>query len=417
MDFKEHLEKYLNKQEIENLCNSFCLKEHKGLILNVNKISEKAFIEMFPDVKKHPIVPNAFLYNQDTYQFGKHILHDLGAYYIQDPSASLVSYFLNPKPGMQVLDMCAAPGGKSIQASLLMKGQGILYSNDLSNSRSEILLSNIERLGLNNVVISSLDLSKIKGLNNKFDAIILDAPCSGSGMFRKSEEMKNDWTYEKVVKASYIQKELIKLAYSFLKEGGRLIYSTCSYSFEEDEEVVDYLLKNSDARLIDLPQNEMFYRSSILKETIHLFPHKFVGEGHYIALIEKPGNMVISEQNEVYKIQRKGVTKGGTKIIYNFTLPKKPIAELEKVCIRPGLFVSEEIGNKVINTHHNSHFENVTNSYPLNDDELKAYIHGETLRVNENKNYTAVSYLGMNLGAVNEVNGVLKNLYPKGLRR
>jgi 16S rRNA C967 or C1407 C5-methylase (RsmB/RsmF family) len=143
MEFKEHLKKYLNEEDINSLTDSFDKKEHKGLILNPSKMSDEKFIKLFPNVKKHPIVPHAYLYDQDEYEMGKSIYHDLGSFYIQDPSASLVSYFLMPKECEQVLDMCAAPGGKSVQASMLMNQKGILYSNDLSFKRAEILLSNV----------------------------------------------------------------------------------------------------------------------------------------------------------------------------------------------------------------------------------------------------------------------------------
>lgn len=418
MDFKNHLSSYLAKSDIEQLCLSFDRPEQKGLILNLNKMSDEQFISLFPNVKKHPLVEHAYLYDQNEYEFGKMIFHDLGCYYIQDPSAALVSYFLSPKEGMQVLDMCAAPGGKTVQASFLMKGKGVLYSNDLSHSRAQILLSNVERMGLGNVVISSLNLSKIDGLNNSFDAIILDAPCSGSGMFRKSQEMKDDWTYEKVIKCQSIQKELILLAYSMLKEGGKLIYSTCSYSFEEDEEVVEYLLTNSNAKLIPLVDCSLFYHSLKMPETIHLFPSKFPGEGHFVALIQKPGELLMGDKCEQeFHMQQKQASKGSSIIINNYTLPQKPIDILVKYAIRPGLFVNSVIGNKEIISHHYSHFVSAKESYSLNEDELKRYIHGETLVSNDNKNYTTVSYLGNNVGAVNKVNNVLKNLYPKGLRR
>ena len=415
MDFKEHLRKYLSEEDINSLIASFKGKEHKGLILNPNKMSEEKLLKLFPNIKKHPIVPNAFLYDQDEYGMGKTIYHDEGCYYIQDPSASLVSYFLNPKEDEQVLDMCAAPGGKSVQASLLMNQKGILYSNDLSFKRAEILLSNVERMGLGNVVVLSTDLSEIKGLGNSFDKIILDAPCSGSGMFRRSEEMKDDWTYEKVIKASHIQKDLIMLAYSFLKEGGSLIYSTCSYSYEEDEEVVQYLLDNSDAKLIALPDNEMFYHSN-MQEAIHLFPNRYIGEGHFIALIHKPG-VLSKNKREEYHLSKKGVSKGESKVINHFYLPMQPIDRLINIALRPGLFTYSEISNKKIISHHYSHFLGSENSYCLNDEELKKYLHGESLSILDNKNYSLVSYDGNNVGVVNKVNNILKNLYPKGLRR
>lgn len=415
MEFKEHLKKYLSEKEINTLVDTFDKKEHKGVLLNPNKMSDEKFISLFPNVKKHPIVPHGFLYDQDEYELGKTIYHDQGCYYIQDPSAMLVSYFLNPGENETVLDMCAAPGGKSVQASLLMKQTGILYSNDISLKRANILLSNVERMGLRNVVVSSLDLSKIHGLENKFDKIILDAPCSGSGMFRKSSEMKDDWTYEKVIKNSHIQKELILLAYSMLKTGGKLIYSTCSYSYEEDEEVISDLLQKTDAILIKLPEFAGFYRSNML-EAIHLFPHKFYGEGHFIAMLEKPGRKLTHECHK-FMIEKPVQTKGNSKAIETYELPDIPIKQIAEKALRIGVHVNTKIKGKPIISHHFSHCIGIGQSYELNDDELKRYIHGESLHVNDNKNYIAVYYDGNNIGAVNKVNNELKNLYPKGLRR
>ena len=148
----------------------------------------------------------------------------------------------------KVLDLCAAPGGKTVQASMALNKTGLLISNDLSHQRAGLILQNVERLGLGNIVITNNDFSLIyKDYQEHFDKIILDAPCSGSGMFRKQREMEDDWSYQKVLKFAEIQKELIRIAYFMLKPGGKLIYSTCSFSKEEDEDVVEELLNNSDA--------------------------------------------------------------------------------------------------------------------------------------------------------------------------
>lgn len=417
MTFEEHLKTYLDDIEINNLIASFSEKEHKGLLLNTNKINDEEFLLLFPNVIKHPVVPHCFLFNKDEYEFGKMPYHDLGLYYIQDPSASLVSYILDPKPGMNILDLCAAPGGKTIEASLLGKGKNVIYANDLSSSRANILLSNIERLGLGNVVVLNLDFSKEKHLKNTFDAIILDAPCSGSGMFRRSEEMKKDWSYDKVLRCQVIQKELIILAYSMLKPGGKLVYSTCSYSKEEDEDIVNYLLDNTDAKLLNIENHEGYYRSNILKETVHLFPHRFVGEGHFIALIQKPGEIFYKQNNEEETITRNALSKSGNKIQYEFSLPQAPIQILTNKAIRPGLLKYEISKDKKQISHHYSHNLSSINSYELNDDEYKKYIHGETINIKEDKKYDIVSYKKHNIGVVSSVNRVLKNYYPKGLRR
>lgn len=418
MNFKDHLKKYLDEKEIESLVESFSKKEHKGFYLNKNKLSNEQIEKMFPFVKKHPVVPNGYLFDQDEYKLGSLVYHELGAYYIQDPSAMLVAYFLDPKPGQKILDLCAAPGGKTTMTSIIMEGKGQIIANDISKSRANILLQNVERMGLKNVVVTSLDFSKIyKDYLEFFDAIILDAPCSGSGMFRKKEEMKSDWTYEKVLKNSKLQKELLLIAYSMLKKGGTLMYSTCSYSYEEDEENVAYLISKTDAKLEYLPDFDGVYRSKEIKETIHLFPTHFYGEGHYIAKIKKPGESTI-QKDELNEVIHKGNSKGQSAQLNTFILNKKLPKSLVDLSLRPGLFKETKIGNKIIPSHHYSHVLDSTNSIELNKEELICYLKGESIRKNNLiDGYYFVSYLSMNIGVVHVVNGELKNLYPKGLRK
>ena len=418
MNFEEHLRKYLDEKEIKSLLNSFSEKEQKGFYLNTNKLSKDDIEKMFPNIKKHPLVKNGYLFDKDECKLGSLIYHELGAYYIQDPSAMLVAHFLNPQPGQKILDLCAAPGGKTTMTSLLMKNQGQIIANDLSKSRANILLQNVERMGLGNVTVTSLDFSKIyTRLTEQFDGVILDAPCSGSGMFRKMEEMRNDWTYEKVTKNSYIQKELILMAYSMLKPGGTLVYSTCSYSMEEDEDVIEHLLLKSDAKLEYIPDYKGFYRSKKMPETIHLFPHLFPGEGHFIALIKKPGNNVKTDDEKII-INRKEKSKGNTSIVDSFLLNKKVPEFITDYALRPGLFLSSKIGEKMIPSHHYSHYKKSGNSIALSKEETIAFLKGESIRKNNlNQGYYFVSYLGMNIGVVHCVNNELKNLYPKGLRK
>ena len=416
MDFESSLSKYLTKEEIDQLVSSFSETEKKAIYLNENKLSKVKLLELFPNIKNHPVVPNGFLYDKNEYELGKNIFHELGAYYIQEPSAMLVAHFLDPKPGDVVLDLCAAPGGKIVQTALKMQNQGLIIANDLSKSRANILLSNVERLGLSNVVVTSLDFKNhYQKFNNYFDKIILDAPCSGSGMFRKSEEMKKDWTFEKVLKNASIQKELILMCYSMLKEDGTLIYSTCSYSFEEDEEVIEYLLQNSDAKLENIPSFKGEFRSQLFKETVHLFPSHFKGEGHYIALIKKPGVLHSSKLSQT-EVIRTVQGKGNSKEIQKFLCPNKLPQNFEELSLRPGLFLGTQIGDKFIPSHHYSHVQTNENSIELTLEETKKYLKGEIINKKCPNGYVFVSYQGINLGVCYSLNGVLKNYYPKGLR-
>ena len=418
MDFTTHLQKYLNDDEIDSLISSFSSKEHKGFYLNEEKMSKETLLNLFPNLKAHPIVPNGFLFDQDEYKLGKLIYHELGAYYIQDPSAMLVAHYLNPKPNQRILDMCAAPGGKSIMTSLLMGKSGLLLANDLSSSRANILLQNVERMGLGNVVVTSYNLKQFSNeLKEQFDGVILDAPCSGSGMFRKMSEMKDDWTYEKVLKNAAIQKELILLAYSFLKEGGTLMYSTCSYSYEEDEEIIEYLLSKTNAKLEYIEDFAGFLRFKKYPQTVHLFPSRFIGEGHYIAKIIKPGKLS-ENKAESLELKISENSKGKARVFNSYILNQKLPEKLLKYALRPGLFLGSEIGDKFIPSHHYSHFKNSEQSIALDKDETIRFIRGESLTKNNlAQGYQFVSYLGMNIGVTHIVNGTLKNLYPKGLRK
>ena len=291
MEFNKHLEKYLNEEEINDLVASFSNESKHAALLNTKKMSDQKFLSLYPNVTPHPIVPHAYIYDKNEYQLGKSIYHELGCFYLQEPSAMVVSHLLGVDKDDFILDLCAAPGGKTVQASFNLEGSGVIISNDLSKERTRALVDNISRLGLGNIVVTNNDFKYIyQHYLNKFDKIILDAPCSGSGMFRKDEKMINDWSINKVYKNAMIQYELIDIAYMMLKPGGTLIYSTCSYSYEEDEEVIEHLLSYSDAQIVQFEDSPLFYKSK-RGLGIHLFPNLFPGEGHYICKISKPGNL------------------------------------------------------------------------------------------------------------------------------
>lgn len=420
MEFKEHLKKYLDEKTINSLIESFNEKEQKGLFLNFKRISDEKFLELYPKVKPHPYVKHGYLYDKDDYNFGSTLEHDLGMFYIQDPSAMIVSSLLEINDNDIILDMCSAPGGKLIQTSLNLGNKGQIVANDISFSRASILLNNIERLGLDNVTVTCLDFKKIyKSLPNYFSKIILDAPCSGSGMFRKDEKMIKDWTYEKVIKNSYIQKELIDMAIYMLKEGGTLIYSTCSYSFEEDEEIVQYALDNhSDVELIDIPLNNL-YKDKVFHKTIHLFPSMFNGEGQYIAKFKKKGSL-ISKELEPYILTKETKSKGNKSIIETYRLNTRIKDEILKYSTRPGLFISKEYkdSHDIIYEHHYARsLINNPRQVNISLDDTYKFIAGEALNISSKEIHLFPIYNGFSIGYMSNKNNINKNHYPKGLRR
>ncbi|MGP1413990.1 MAG: methyltransferase RsmF C-terminal domain-like protein [Bacillales bacterium] len=426
MDFETHLNKYLDKNTIRLLLESIERRRSNFLVLNTNKISCEYFEELFPLVKKHHFLPNVYEYDDNIYSFGKMFYFDNGAYYIMDSSSLLVSFLLPVKDNDYVLDMCAAPGGKTI--STLLKNPNInLLSNEISYKRSLILSSNLEKMGFPNVIISSNTIDILeKYYINTFDKIILDAPCSGSAMFRKNINMKNDWTYNKVISCQKEQMKILEQASKILKDNGIISYSTCSFSFEENEEVIiDFLNKHAEFELINLNIDKYkeynFFHSKELPEAIHIFPHLFNGEGHFICLLHKKTSDKIDTLK--YKIKSKLSNDSEFKYvekINNFTYGYNNDLDVKNLTIiRKGVIINEYKNKTIIPSFNYSHYKNSKDSIKLNKDEAIKYLNGEELHKNLNlkKGYYIVSYNNLNLGYIHFVDNKLKNLYPKGLRR
>lgn len=425
MDFVEHLKKYLSDNEINELLKSLLEKEDKhALVLNQEKMKTEDFLREFPNVTPHPIVPNCFIYDKNNYPFGKMIYHEMGIYYILEPCSALVSYLLNPQKDDLILDVAASPGGKSIHSSILMKNEGLIISNEIQTQRSFILSSNVERMGRKNIVVTNNTIDDfLPSYQNTFSKIILDAPCSGSGMFRKLDAMKQDWTYAKVTSLSSLQKDLILKAYQLLSRGGRLVYSTCSFSYEEDEEVIQYLLNQTDAKLCNIEDNVLFYKSTS-KIGIHLFPNLFPGEGHYICLIEKPlieeniksNKSQIDKYNDIRKLCNieNGFIYNHEKTFYylNHYFNLKGLH-----LIRGGLKLGNNEKYGFDYDHALSHYlHSFKNEVELSYDEAKKYIKGEQLIKNVKDGYILLKYNHVSLGFGKANKNKINNKYPKGLR-
>ena len=411
MEFFDHLKTYLNDEEIAQLETSLAKKSEHALLLNTEKMSQEQLLSIYPSLKKHPIVKNAFIYDKDELDLGKSVYHELGCFYLQEPSAMLPAYLLNPEPGDLVLDLCAAPGGKSMQASLLMQNEGLIISNDISKSRVFANSENAERLGRGNLLITNNDFSLIYDkFINTFDKIILDAPCSGSGMFRKDNKMQLDWSYQKVLKNAEIQKSLMTMSYDMLKPGGVMVYSTCSFSYEEDEEVVEHLLHNSDAELLDIPNSELFYKNKTNAIGVHLLPSIFPGEGHYIALIKKPGELVKKADKKYYQKQEKFGD-------YLFTLSES-FSMKHLNAIRYGVKIGQVDKKDIRYDYHYARFiKSFDNELEIDLETLLKYYQGEAINKAVNKGYILLTYQGINVDIAKSDGRIIKNRLPKGLRK
>ena len=221
---------------------------------------------------------NEAYYFDENVRPGKHPYHEMGLYYIQEPSAMSAAALLAPKPGMRVLDLCAAPGGKSTQLATYLGDSGVLVSNEINTQRSRILSQNIERMGIKNAIVTNEDsfvlASHFPGF---FNAIQVDAPCSGEGMFRKLPEAIEQWSMENVAICAARQKEILDNAAVMLKPGGVIVYSTCTFSKEENEDVIEYFLER--------------HPDFTLEEMERFWPHKVDGEGHFVAKLVRRGSV------------------------------------------------------------------------------------------------------------------------------
>lgn len=410
MEFLEHLKTYLKEEEIKNLETSLKEKSEHALLLNTDKMSQETLLSLFPSLKKHPIVKNAFIYDKDELDLGKSVYHELGCFYLQEPSAMLPAYLLSPESGDLVLDLCAAPGGKSMQASLLMNNEGLIISNDIAKNRVFAIVENAERLGRGNLLITNNDFASIYDrFLNTFDKIILDAPCSGSGMFRKENKMLEDWSYQKVLKYAEIQKELILMCYQILKPGGTMAYSTCSFSYEEDEEVIEHLLNNTDASLKEIEKSPLYYVSD-KGYGVHLLPSLFPGEGHYIALINKPGELQKKNKADYYQKDEKFGD-------YLFTI-SEPFPTKHLNVIRYGIKKGQIDKNGLRYDYHYARFiKDFPNVLDIDFTQLQKYYLGETLNIVVPKGYVLLRYQGINVDIAKSDGRMIKNHLPKGLRK
>lgn len=429
--------KSLLKDEYDDFKKALLEKPVKGLYLNRNKKNVERVLDQ-NYVEHHPIVENGYLYDEN-YHPGRSAYFLAGLYYIQEPSAMLVADALPIEPDDFVLDMCAAPGGKSCEIASRLTGEGVLIANDIEASRARILSENIERFGLDNTIVTNVDPMRFtKQFQEAFDKIVLDAPCSGEGMFRKLEQAIDTWSEEKVLECAHIQKNLLKGAYEMLKQGGMVIYSTCTYSYEENEAMVHYAVDELGFELLPLNKSNGLCPGVDLDEVVRCYPHHYRGEGHFIALLRKPGN---SPRKQVRTI-KPSVNLADLKVLEAFyqenlnkKVPsyiiennghlyavKKNFPELKGIrVLRNGLYLGEVRKNRFIPSYSLALTltkQDVKRSYdyPSESEEIKKYIHGETLEGTGEKGFGVIFVDGYPLSFYKESNQV-KNLFPKGLRR
>lgn len=414
--------------EYNDFLNCLNMSEQKGIYVNNFKINTDEFTKIIDfSISPIPYEKNGFYV--DNSKKGRHPLHHAGAFYIQDPSAMFTVNSLKFRGDEIVLDMCAAPGGKSIQIANRIPN-GILISNEYVKSRAQILYSNIERMGLDNVIISNEDSKHIsRAYSNEIDVCLVDAPCSGEGMFRRGEEVINEWNENLPKMCSLRQLEILEDANLCLKENGYLIYSTCTYSIEENEDVIREFLSRHDYELINI--NYPFDRGIDMKETVRLYPHKVKGEGQFVALLKKleknnliPNNKLNLKENKnfenflnKYTILNKKVYdyKEYSYIIKDCNIIKSNVNYIS-IGVRIGIDKKkyQEPCHYLFSSFGNMFKSKINLSYL--DLNVNKYLKGETLNFNIQDGYGALIISNCPLGGFKISNGKFKNLYPKGLR-
>lgn len=469
--FEERMQRMLG-EEYPAFESSYEKDKYQALRVNTLKADKEIFVKNAPfSLNQVPWETNGFYYDsQDTP--GKHPYHEAGVYYIQEPSAMAPVPFLEVKPGDRVLDLCAAPGGKSTQIAVALKGKGLLVCNEIHPARAKILSENIERMGVRNAVVTNESPEKLEQyFAGYFDKILVDAPCSGEGMFRKNEEAKNEWSPENVQICADRQAGILDCAANMLRPGGRLVYSTCTFAPAENEgSIAGFLERHPEYKVISVERPEGFesgkpewfeftgeastntekstatYDEEVCRElekTLRIWPHKVNGEGHYLAVLEKEG--ILDSSVETYALYgvEKGMKEKDCKELQEFlqdTLQVRlegvlfkfgeqiylgpvnmPSVKNLKV-LRPGL----HLGTLKKNRFEPSHAlaltltpAEVKRCYELSAEkgEATAFIGGQTFSVDTEKGWHLITVDGYSLGWGKAAGGIMKNHYPKGLRK
>lgn len=427
--FIERMKTQLPQDEWEAFFNVYGQKPWKGIRLNPLKGERWALLEKLPFAADPvPWEENGFYTAEE--KVGASPFHAAGAFYSQEPSAMSAAPLLKVQAGERVLDLCSAPGGKGTQMACAMRGEGLIVLNEPVFARAKILSQNVERMGIENAVVTSeLPETLSARFAGYFDKVLIDAPCSGEGMFRKNaEEALLEWSEENVAACAKRQAYILDEGTKTLRKGGRLVYSTCTFSEEEDEgQVRDYLQRHAEMRLISMGK---------------LYPHKVAGEGHFVALFEKIDGAertdlkekkpTISKQAETgYRAFEQAFLTKKMQNLYEaggclYALPKDVFDFSGLQVLRVGIRLGEWKGNRFEPSHSLAAClkkEECRNVLDLSADDrcIEAYLRGETLEIDEGEyvqnGWCLVCIEGYSLGLGKAVNGVLKNHYPKGLRK
>lgn len=445
VDFLEQMKGILSDEtEYAQFVASYEDKRAYGIRYNPLLGDRNRFVEMMPFELSPILWAKDGYYCDKEAEPGKHAFHEAGAYYIQEPSAMAVADLLEAKPGEIICDLCAAPGGKSTQIAAAMKQQGLLVSNEIVPSRAKILSQNIERMGVRNAVVCNEPPERMSGLFPAFfDKLLVDAPCSGEGMFRKNPSAMGEWSREQVMVCRERQLFIMEHAAKMLKPGGVIVYSTCTFNEEEDEGVIEtFLSKHDEFELVPIAA-EYGISKGCIEGTIRLWPHKLSGEGHFAARLRKKELVTANSAIKLVGEKRKDMIKSYLEFeeqYLNIKLKGQFVAFKDEIYLVPGCMRTLE-GIKIVRpglhlgTNKKNRFEPAhALAASLTKDEVKQYVtlrdaklflRGESFREDQivrddsksdTNGWTLTCVGDYSMGWSKCVNGTYKNHYPKGLR-
>lgn len=412
-----------------------------GLRLNQLKTGFTGDLSRF-SLSPVPWCPTGYVYDAAS-RPGLSPYHAAGLYYLQEPSAMAPAELLDPQPGERVLDLCAAPGGKSTQLAGKLQGRGLLVCNEINAKRAKILAGNIERLGIANALVLNEHPKKLETrFEGYFDKILVDAPCSGEGMFRKEEAAVTDWSEATVAMCAARQQEILASAAEMLAPGGRLVYSTCTFSPEENEGVISAFLHAYPAFSVEPVEAPWFSPARPdwisdpapgLEHAFRLWPHRLRGEGHFAAVLrshadgarqdvptERPAQLPAAAADFLRSCTQP--MPDGVPVCFGsvcYLAPAETPALSGLRVLRAGLELGELRRDRFSPAHALAlwlHTYPQTADFPVGGPEIAAYLRGETLHGTQ-RGWTLLTAGGLSLGWVRGADGILKNQYPKGLRR
>ena len=377
-----------------------------------------------------PWEPMGYYYDPQA-RPGLHPYHEAGVYYLQEASAMAPVALLDPQPGENICDLCSAPGGKTTQIAGRMMGEGFLLCNEWSPKRAKILSRNIERMGVANALVTNETVQRLASrFPGFFHRVLVDAPCSGEGMFRKEEAAVTDWSQDTVEMCAARQAEILDSAAELVRPGGRLVYSTCTFAPEENEQAISAFLRRHPEFSPEIIETPWFV--PVENGGHRLWPHKLLGEGHFAAVLKKaegdtarypaPASEKLPKQWSAFAKDMDIRLPGGRPVLFGQTLYWAPegmpdIAGLK--VLRPGLELGEVKKDRFEPAHALALWLNECKNVHICDpegDEIRAYMHGEVLQ-SAVKGWCLVKAGDYSIGWGKGDGRVIKNHYPKGLRR